>query len=110
MPGLALSEALRAQLTAALDASDLSSFTDLDPLDRGDISQRSHVDHICVNDHFRQVAEVLAADRFDTSGNRVSEHVTIAVDLALDCSGLAKPPARCQATSSKQKKTRRRTS
>ena len=76
--------AVRAQLTAALDAADLSSLTDLDLLDRGDISQRPHIDHICVSDHFRQVGDVLAADRLDALGNRLSDHVTIAVDLALD--------------------------
>ncbi len=76
--------AVRAQLTEALDAANLSSLTDLDLLERGDISDRPHVDHICVSDGFRQVGDVLAADRLDASGNELSDHVTIAVDLALD--------------------------
>jgi endonuclease/exonuclease/phosphatase family metal-dependent hydrolase len=75
--------AVRAQLTAALDAANLNPLTDLDLFDRGDISQRPHVDHICVSDHFRQVGDVLAADRLDTSGSELYDHVTIAVDLAL---------------------------
>ena len=75
--------ATRAALTAGLAAAGLRSLTDVDLVATGAIGERSHVEHICASDELEPVSEVLAWDRVDEDGRRLSDHPTIAVDLAL---------------------------
>jgi len=74
--------ATRAAMTDALSRAGLRCLTEVDLVESGAITQRSHVEHICVSDGLT-AAPVLAWDRVDDNGVSVSDHPTLAVDLTL---------------------------
>ena len=72
----------RRAVTDGLSAAGLACLTEIDLVASGAISEPSHVEHICASTDLEQVGEVHAWDRTDQSGKRLSDHPTIAVDLA----------------------------
>ena len=74
--------ALRQQLTDRLDQVGLRSLTDLDLVETGQLVQ-SHVQHICVSPELRASGRVHAWERTDESGQRLSDHPTLAADLTV---------------------------
>lgn len=71
----------RAALSAALNAAGLRSLTDVDLVTAGQITGRSHVEHICVNAQLMTSSGAFALDRVDDAGRHLSDHPTIVVDL-----------------------------
>lgn len=74
--------ALRQQLSDRLDHVGLRSLTDIDLVEAGPLVQ-SHVQHICVSPELAASGDVLAWERTDGSGQRLSDHPTLAVDLTV---------------------------
>lgn len=75
-------KATRAALTSALVESGLECLTEMDAVATGLLAAQHLVDHICVPAGMAQSASVLAWETVDRSGQRLSDHPTIAVDLA----------------------------
>ena len=75
--------ATRAAMTDALSRTGLRCLTEVDLVESGAITHRSHVEHICVSDELT-ASPVLAWDRFDADGVSVSDHPTLAVDLTVN--------------------------
>lgn len=73
--------ASRSALSAGLLAAGLRSLTDVNLVASGQVSGRSHVDHICVSGDLMAVGDVSAWDRRDEAGAKLSDHPTVAVDL-----------------------------
>lgn len=74
--------AARQAVTDGLAAAGLACLTEVDLVESGAISEPSHVEHICASTDLRQVGPVWAWDRIDEMGTALSDHPTIAVDLA----------------------------
>lgn len=74
-------EAARAAITKGLADAGLRSLTDVDLVAAGAISDRSHVEHICVSTELTMLGSVLGWDRVDTDRRVLSDHPTLAVDL-----------------------------
>lgn len=73
----------RAALTEAFTRAGLRSLTDVDLVETGDITERGHVEHIAVSETLELVGAVEAWDRRDAVGALLSDHPTLAVDLAV---------------------------
>lgn len=73
--------AVRQALTDAFDAAGLRCVTEIDLVATGQITERSHVQHIAVSDSIGVVGPVLAWDRVDDTGYRLSDHPTVAVEI-----------------------------
>jgi hypothetical protein len=53
----------------------------------GQLQDRSHVEHICVSPELSAGGDILAWDRTDESGMKLSDHPTLACDLRLRADG-----------------------
>lgn len=73
--------AARQALTDGLADAGLVCLTQVDLASAGVVSERSHVEHICVSAELTAESRVLAWDRVDLQGTRLSDHPTIAIDL-----------------------------
>ena len=73
--------AARQAATDGLDQAGLVCLTQVDLAPAGVVSERSHVEHICASAELTPESSVLAWDRVDTEGIRLSDHPTIAIDL-----------------------------
>lgn len=74
--------AARQAVTDGLTAAGLSCWTEVDLVESGAISEPSHVEHICASTDLHQIGAIRAWDRIDETGTALSDHPTIAVDLA----------------------------
>lgn len=73
--------AARQAVTEGLARAGMRCLTETDLVETGAISDRSHVEHICVTDDLEPVGPLHAWDRFDDHGRELSDHPTLAVDL-----------------------------
>lgn len=74
--------AARHALTDGLGAAGLHSLTDIDLVETGAITDRGHVEHICISEHLQPAGDVLAWDR-TADGIQLSDHPTLAIDLTV---------------------------
>ncbi len=75
-------KAARRALTDGLDAAGLACVTEVDLVVTGQI-ERSHVEHICLDPRLATSGDVLVWDRINDDGTRLSDHPTLAVDIAI---------------------------
>lgn len=76
--------ATRQAVSEGLGAAGMTCLTEVDLVEAGVISEPSHVEHICATTDLRLVGPVHAWRRTDEEGRPLSDHPTIAVDLARD--------------------------
>lgn len=76
-------KASKQALTDGLASAGLRSLTDVDLVARGSITERSHVEHICISHGLDQFGPVHAWDRVGEDGASLSDHPTLAVDVVL---------------------------
>jgi endonuclease/exonuclease/phosphatase family metal-dependent hydrolase len=81
---------VRRRLGDVLERHDLDCVTALDVVAAGLLENRHLVDHICVEKSLAGAASVRCWDTVDDSGVRLSEHPTVAVDIAT--AGSRPPP------------------
>ena len=72
--------ATSSSLTSGLERAGLRCLTEVDLVADG-LVERSHVEHICLDPQLEMTGHVLASDRVDDDGTRLSDHPTIAVDV-----------------------------
>lgn len=73
--------ATRSRLDAALDAAGLVCLTEFDAVATGKLKAQRLIDHVCVAPAPAGAARVSCWERIDDSGQRLSDHPVIAVDL-----------------------------
>lgn len=71
----------RAALGAALQAADLVCATDEDVVANGLLRSDHLVDHICVSNGLTVQSPIKCWERIDESGQRLSDHPTVAIDI-----------------------------
>jgi endonuclease/exonuclease/phosphatase family metal-dependent hydrolase len=76
-------DAARQAVTDGLARAGVRCLTEVDLVETGAISDRSHVEHICATEELEQVGPLRAWDRVDDNGRELSDHPTLAVDLLL---------------------------
>ena len=74
-------QAARQAITDGLADAGLRCLTDVDLVATGAISDRSHVEHICVSNDLTMLGSILAWDRRDGDGRALSDHPTLAADF-----------------------------
>lgn len=75
--------AARLALTSALQAADLACVTEQDAVASGLLRTDHLVDHICVSAELTERVTVRCWDRIDDTGQRLSDHPTVAIDVTL---------------------------
>ncbi len=73
---------VRQQLTTVLDRHDLACPTALDVVASGLLRSHHLVDHICITSALANRAEVRCWENTDATGTRLSDHPTVALDIA----------------------------
>jgi endonuclease/exonuclease/phosphatase family metal-dependent hydrolase len=74
---------VRAQLGGWLDRSGLVCVTDMDAVMSGLLNSHHLVDHICATADIADQAKVSCWESVDETGQRLSDHPTLAIDVAL---------------------------
>jgi endonuclease/exonuclease/phosphatase family metal-dependent hydrolase len=71
----------RERITQGLQRIDATCVTAADVVADGILDSQHLVDHVCASNRLAHSARMSVIDRFDSSGQRLSDHPVVAVDL-----------------------------